>query len=61
MPASAKKIPRSLLLLLLVMEENGPERGEIQKLFVCLFVSNRNIFIWNFEKESIPVVEGQGI
>lgn len=37
MPASAKKIPRSLLLLLFAMEENGPEKGEIQKLFVCLF------------------------
>lgn len=37
MPASAKKILRSLLLLLLVMEENGPEKGEIQKL-VCWLV-----------------------
>lgn len=38
MPASAKKIPRSLFLLLLAMEENGPENGEIQKLFVWVFV-----------------------
>lgn len=37
MPASAKKILRSLLLLLLVMEENGPEKGEIQKLVGWLF------------------------
>lgn len=47
-------------LLLLAINENGPEMGEIQNFFVIV-LSDRKIFIFDFEKESSPAVEGQGI
>lgn len=47
-------------LLLLPIEENGPERwGNTD--FVRLFVSNSKILILDFEKESSPAEEGQEI
>lgn len=45
---------------MLAINENGPEMGEIQKFFVIV-LSDRKIFIFDFEKESSPAVEGQGI